>query len=94
MQNRIFGQIFGIIVSGLDLDIRYRPGNRISRADALSRYPMEPHPDGHSEGHTPPVIAAVRRPEEPTQSGEGEVSLGERQRRDSQLGNIIDYLES
>ena len=98
---------WGIALQELDLRIHYRPGKKNSNADALSRCPLGPHlMDPSSTPSLGVVIAAMRSartsakgrdtgPEEPSHTGEQDSqSLEERQRADSDLAPIIQYLQT
>ena len=71
-------------------------GKANARADALSRYPVSLLDDDCAGTRSRPLIAAIEPPLSPAESGEectGD-SLGERQRQDPQLMDIIAYLET
>ena len=87
---------WGMAIQELDLKIEYQPGKANGRADALSRYPVSLLGDDCAGTRSHPLIAAIEPPLSPAESGEectGD-SLGERQRQDPQLMDIIAYLET
>ena len=86
---------WGMALQELDLKIEYRPGKNNARANALSRCPISLLPDECSKTQVLPLIAAVGILSMPPQSGENtEDSLSGRQRQDSQIVEIMKYIET
>ena len=81
---------WGMALQELDLRIEYRPGTSNVKADALSRYPISLLSQGHSGTQTDVVVAAMEGDGGARQEG----TLKEHQRADSQLQDIILYLET
>ena len=69
----------------LDSKIRYCPGKRNSNADALSRSPLSTSPI--SDG----VVVAVTGSVIPAK--DGELSLAIQQKKDPELGPIVEYFK-
>ena len=100
-----FGQIFlqklarwGMALQELDLQIEYRPGKINARVDALSHYPVPLLPSDCRETQTEALVANVEVTDvDDTVGGEDQRlpdhDLGELQRRDPDLQQIIHYLE-
>ena len=97
---------WGIALQELDLCIHYRPGKKISNADALSRFPLGPNLVDPSSTPSPDVaIAAMRsarpsakggdtNPAEPVDTKRGDSqSLEDRKRADPDLAPIMDYIQ-
>ena len=81
---------WGLALQEVDLAIFHRPGKKNVLADALSRSPV----GGPAVDSLPPeehLVAAIGGQD---RSKSGEESLGDRQRRDAQLREIIVYLET
>ena len=81
---------WGLALQEVDLSIFYRPGKKNVLADALSRSPA----GGGGSSLVPQerLVAAIAGPQATPQGGEG--GLEARQREDSELGEIIRYLET
>ena len=87
---------WGMALQELDLRIEYRPGKSNVRADALSRYPVSLLPRDYLETVAPTLVAAMETPHTLFESGEGsrDLTLRERQCKDTHLKPMIDYLET
>ena len=87
---------WGMALQELNLRIEYRPGKSNVRADALSRYPVSLLPYNCLETVAPTLVAAMETPHTLFESGEGsrDLTLRERQCKDTHLKPMIDYLET
>ena len=87
---------WGLTLQELDLTIHYCPGKKNTKADALSRYPVRVDKD---KRETEAVVAHVEgTPKEALAYSSGAPSpadetLADRQRRDPELLNTIQYLD-
>ena len=75
----------------VDLSIHYHPGKKNVIADALSHLPVRAE-DGTLVPEESLVASIGGSPQENSKSGED--SLGDRQRGDAELRQIIEYLET
>ena len=64
------GDIIGMALQELDLDIQCCPGKTNSRADALSRHPVPLQPDNCTKRQTPALIDVIEAPLSSAQSRE------------------------
>ena len=82
---------WGMAIQELDIHIHYRPGKANSNADALSRFPDEEEEPCDTDAQVPAVVATTYPSS--VQAKDGEPTLATLQRSDSNLREIIEYLE-
>ena len=81
---------WGMALQELDLTITYRPGRKNEKADALSRYPL---PQDRVITDDPPRVIAATTPVRDRDPASSQDHLGDRQRADPELAEIVHYLE-